>query len=72
MDEKSFASAAARFMIASRAIKNLVKDGEAAAKAVEAKTVAALEVGIEMFKKDPMAEWRGREAINCISHFVPS
>lgn len=64
--QAQYDSAASRFMIASRAFKNLVKTKDAADRASKCGTVTVLRDGIQVFKKDPMAQWRGEEAISSI------
>lgn len=61
--QKQYDSASSRFMIASRAFKNLIQTKEAAKEAEKCDTAGVLTRGVEVFKKDPMAQWRGQEAI---------
>ena len=68
--QEQYDSAASRFMIASRAFKNLVKTKAAAERASECGTVTVLRDGIDVFKKDPMAQWRGEEAIGSIERMM--
>lgn len=64
--QKQYDSAASRFMIASRAFKNLIQTKEAAEDAQKSDTINVLTRGVEVFQKDPMAQWRGQEAIGKI------
>lgn len=64
--QAQYDSAASRFMIASRAFKNLVKTRESADECAKCDTVAVLRNSIDVFRKDPMAQWRGEEAISTI------
>ena len=64
--QAQYDSAASRFMIASRAFKNLVKTKDSADECVKCDTVNVLRDGINVFKKDPMAQWRGEQAISTI------
>ena len=70
MTQEQYDSAASRFMIASRAFKNLVKSKVAAERASECGSMTVLRDGINVFKKDPMAQWRGEEAIGSIDGYV--
>ena len=64
--QKQYDSAASRFMIASRAFKNLIQTKASAEEALQCDTAAVLTRGVDVFKKDPMAQWRGDEAIGKI------
>ena len=68
--QKQYDSAASRFMIASRAFKNLIFDKAAAEEAQKCDTAAVLTRGVETFQKDPMAQWRGEEAIGKIQSLL--
>ena len=57
-------------MIASRAFKNLIFDKAAAEEAQKCDTAAVLTRGVETFQKDPMAQWRGEEAIGKIQSLL--
>ena len=67
VSQKQYDSAASRFMIASRAFKNLINTTAAAEDALKCDTPNVLKRGVDVFKKDPMAQWRGDEAIGKIT-----
>jgi len=67
VSQKQYDSAASRFMIASRAFKNLINTTAAAEDALKCDTPNVLKRGVDVFKKDPMAQWRGDEAIGKIA-----
>lgn len=68
--QKQYDSAASRFMIASRAFKNLIQTSAAAEEAMKCDTTNVLRRGVEVFEKDPMAQWRGNEAIGKITNLL--